>query len=204
MEYVSSGTYIIPGARWRWEHSLYYYHLIPDRWSLPSVQRALHPFQGWGIASVQWAPHPSWEMKFTQCAANPSSLLRMRFSQCAVNPSSLAYPTTGVQWAPHPWHCLRLTDEVYTVCNGPLIPNFPWKMRLTQCATSPSSILRMRFSQCAVAPHPWMNLKDEVYLVCNQPLIPKRWSLGLLVCSGPFISLEGGGLPSVQWAPHPS
>ena len=109
---------------------------------------------------------------------------------------------SSVQWAPHFWHCLRLTDEVYTVCSGPLIPNFPWKMRLTQCATSPSSIIRMRFSQCAVAPHPWLNLKDEVYPVCNQPLIPKRWSLP--VCSGPFISLEGGGLPSVQWALHHS
>ena len=143
-----------------------------------------------GALIVLVSPNP-WQMKFAKCAASPSSLPRMRYGQCAVSPSSLlrdeVYPVCGeplipskdevypvcsepliprlpsVQWAPHPWHCLRLTDEVYTVCSGPLIPSFPWKMRLTQCATSLSSILRMRFSQCAVGPS---SLTE-----------PERWSL---------------------------
>ena len=73
--------------------------------------------------------------------------------------------------ATHPW--LNLKDEVYLVCNQAFIPdrwrlpvcipNWPWKMRLTQCAT----ILRMGFSQCAVGPSSL--LRDEVYLVCSGP-----------------------------------
>ena len=43
-----------------------------------------------------------------------------------------------------------------------------------------------RFTQCAVGPSSL--LREDVYPVCN----------------GPFIPLEREGLPSVQWAPHPS
>ena len=127
-----------------WHMSLHYYHLIHDRWSLPSVQRALHPFQGWGLATVQWAPHPSWEMRFTQCANSPSSILRMRFSQCAVGHSSL------------------LRDEVYPVCNQPFIP-VRWslqvcnllRMRFAYCAMGPSSLLRDKgLASAQRAPHP--------------------------------------------------
>ena len=65
------------------------------------------------------------------------------------------------------------------VCSGPLIPSFAWKMRFTQCATSPSSILR-----------------DEVYLVCSGPIVPpkrlglppERWVL-LIVQSAPHLWL---------------
>ena len=152
----------------------------PNPWQMKLAQceRALHPFQGWGITSVQWAPHPSWERRFTQCAVGPSSLLRMRFRLCAVSPSSL------------------LKEEVYPVCSRPLIlperwglssvqpaPHPFWEMKYTQCATSPSS-LSNKVYQCAISPSSF--LREEVYLVC----------------SGPFIPLGRGGLPSVQWAPH--
>ena len=90
-----------------------------------------------------------------------------------------------------------------------------WERRFTQCAVSPSSLLR-----------------EEVYPVCSEPLIPPergglpsvQWALhpswekrftqcavspsSLLreevypVCSGPLIPPERGGLPSVQWALH--
>ena len=143
----------------------------------------LIPLQRWGLPSVKWAPHPSWEMRFTQCAVGPSSLFRdevylvcsgplistkrwglpseMKFIDFAVCPSSLTLPDRwnlpNVQWAPHPWLCFKDNP----VCRGPLIPNLSWKMRFTQCAANPSSILR-----------------DEVYLVCSGPLIPSE-GLGL-------------------------
>ena len=92
-----------------------------------------------------------------------------------------------------------------------------WERRFTQCAVSPSSLLR-----------------EEVYLVCSGPFNPLergglpsvQWALHSswerrftqcavspssllrkkvhLVCSGPFIPLERGDLLSVQWALHPS
>ena len=92
-----------------------------------------------------------------------------------------------------------------------------WERRFTQCAVSPSSLLR-----------------EEVYLVCSGPFNPLergglpsvQWALhpswerrfaqcevgpsSLLreevyqVCNGPFLPLERGGLPGVQWAAPPS
>ena len=168
MEYVPSGT---PGpgdigsihcTRWHWEHSLYQYHLIHDRWSLPSVQRALHPFQGWGLAIVQWAPHPSWEIRFTQCATSPSSIIRMRFSQCSVgpssflrddvcsSPSSLTEPERCslpcVQPAPHPW------EMKLPVCNQPLIPPERWGLSSVQPPLIPPE--RRSLPSVQPAPHP--------------------------------------------------
>ena len=74
----------------------------------------------------------------------------------------------------------------------------PWQIKLAHCAVSPSSLLRMMFSQCTVSPSSL--LRDEVYPVCSGPLIPpERWGLR----SGPLIPPERWGLHSVQWAPHP-
>ena len=96
------------------------------------------------------------------------------------------------------------------------VASLAWERRFTQCAVSPSSLLR-----------------EEVYLVCSGPSNPLerggfpsvQWALHsswerrftqcavspssllrkevYLVCSAPFISLERGGLPGVQWAPYP-
>ena len=152
--------------------------LIPlQRWGLPSVQWAPHP--SWemrftqcavgpsslfryevypvcsgplistkrcGSPSVQWTRHPFWEMKFIDFAVCPSSLTL---------PDRWDLP--NVQWAPHSWLCFKDNP----VCSGPLIPNLSWKMKFTQCATNPSSLLR-----------------DEVYLVRSGPLIPPE-GLGL-------------------------
>ena len=169
------------GARWRWEHSLYQYHLIHDRCSLPSVQRALYLFQGWGLAIVQWASHPSWEMRFTQCAISPSSIIKIKFSQCSVGPSSLlrddVYLLCAV--APHPW--LNLKDEVYLVCNQPLIPE---RWSLPVC------------NQPLIPPESW-GLSGV-----RPPLIPPERRSLPSVQPAPHPS-QGWGLPTVQWAPHP-
>ena len=61
-----------------------------------------------------------------------------------------------------------------------------WERRFTECAVGTSSLLKMRLTQCAVGPSSL--LRDEAYPVCSWPFIP----------------LERRGLPSVQWAPHPS
>ena len=106
-----------------------------------------------------------------------------------------------------------------------------WERRFTQCAVSPSSLLRGEvYLVCSGpfnplergglpsvqwAPHPsWEKrfarcavgplslLKEEVYPVCSRPFIPLERGGLYLLCSGPFIPLEKGGLPSVQWALH--
>ena len=131
------------------------------------------PLERGGLPSVQWALNPSWERRFIQCAVGPSSLLREEvYLVCAVRPSSL------------------LRDEVYPVCSGPTITTWPCKMRFTQCAASPSSILGMRFGQCTVGPSSITRLKDvsspSVWRALHsprvkftqcaaKPLIPKRW-----------------------------
>ena len=117
--------------------------------------------------------------KHIQCVASPA--WERRFTQCAVSPSSL------------------LREEVYLVCSGPFNPlerggspsvqwalHPSWERRFTQCAVHPSSSWERRFAWCAVGP--LSPLKEEVYPVCSRPFIP----------------LERGGLPSVQWALHPS
>ena len=141
------------------------------------------PLERGGLPSVQWALHPSWERRFTQCAVGPSSLLREEvYSYCAMGPPSL------------------LRQEIYPVCSRPLLPpergglssvqwalQPSWERRFTQCAMGPSSLLRKEaFTYYAVGPSSL--LREEVYPVCN----------------GPFIPLERGGLPSVQWAHPPS
>ena len=89
---------------------------------------------------------------------------------------------------------------LYLLCSGPFIhlekgglPSVQWALhtcferRFTHCAVGPSSLLREEvYTYCAVGPSSLS--REEVYLVC----------------SGPFISLERGGLPSVQWALHHS
>ena len=137
----------------------------------------------------------------------PSSLLRDGVYQVCSGPliPPERWGLSIVQWAPHLWLCL--IDEVYPVCSGPLIPdsalemrwtnnpvcsgplvpNFAWNMRFTQCATSPSSILR-----------------DEVYQVCSGPLIPS-WEMRFIDCAVSPSSLtlpDRWGLPSVQPAHH--
>ena len=143
-----------------------------ERGGLPMCSGPFISLERGGLPSVQWALHPSWERRFIQCAVGPSSLLR---------------------------------EEVYLVCSGPFIPlerrglssvqwahhpTWPCKMRFTQCAASPSSILRMRFGQCAVGPSSITRLKDvsspSVWRALHsprvkftqcaaEPLIPKRW-----------------------------
>ena len=73
----------------------------PERWSLPSVQPAPHPWE-MKFTSVQPAPHPSWEMRFIQCATSPSSLLRDE-----------VYPACNQPLIPVRWSL--------KVCNQPLI-----------------------------------------------------------------------------------
>ena len=175
------------GARWRLEHSLYQYHLIHDRWSLPSVQRALHAFQGWGLATVQWAPSPSWEMRFTQCATSPSSILRMMFSQCAVGPSSLLR-----EHCPERWHVPIVCSSPSSLTEPESLPSVqpdphPWEMKFTSVQPAPRPSWEMRFIQCATSPSSL--LRDKVYPVCNQPLIPPKDEVYLL-CSGPLIPSE--------------
>ena len=142
-------------------------------------------------------PYCSWKMRFIQCATSPSSILRTRFSQCAVGPSFLLRDDRGahivcsgysslteperwslpsVQPAPHPWE-MKFTSVQWALHHS-------WERRFTQCAVGPSSLLR-----------------DEVYLVCPSSLLREEV---YLVCRGPFIPLERGGLPSVQWVPHSS
>ena len=141
----------------------------------------LIPPERWVLSIVQWDPHP-W-----LCLIDEVYLV----SSGPLIPSE-RWGSPSVQWAPHPWHCLR--DEVYPVCNGPLIPYWPWKMKFTQCAFSPSSILRMRSSQSAVGPSSL--LTDEVYLV----LIPSmRWGFSQCAAS-PHPSWRWSLAGSVQWA----
>ena len=113
-----------------------------------------------------WSLHRERRFTNVQWTLQPSS--ERRFTQCAVGPSSL------------------LRSEVYPVCIGPIIPNWPCKMRFTQCAASFLSILRMRFGQCAVGPSSITRLKDEVHPVCGEPFTLPGWNLHM--CS---------------WAPHP-
>ena len=70
------------------------------------------------------------------------------------------------------------------------------------------------------AHHLYLALQDEVYPVCSEPLIHPSCERRITqcavgpssllreevypVCSGPLIPPERGGLPSVQWALHPS
>ena len=86
------------------------------------------------------------------------------------------------------------------MCSEPLIPpergglpSVQWALypscekRFTQCVVGPSSLLKEEaYTFCAVGPTSLF--RQEVYPVCNRPFIP----------------LVRGGLPSVQWAPHPS
>ena len=149
---------------------------------------------------------------FTECAVSPSSLLREEVYLVCSGPfiSLERGGSLNVQWAPHPSWEMRFTwcavgpssllrEVVYLVYSGPFIPlergclpSVQWaphpscQMKFAKCAASPSSLPRMRYSQFAVGPSSL--LREEVYLVC----------------SGPFISLERGGLPNMQWAPHPS
>ena len=114
---------------------------------------------------------------------------------------------------------LSVGSVLYSIRNKHMqcVASPAWERRFTQCAVSPSSLLR-----------------EEVYLVCSGPFNPLergglpsvQWALHpswerrftqcavspssllrkevYLVCSGPFIPPERGGLPSVQWALHPS
>ena len=124
---------------------------------------------------------PDTKMRFTKCVVGPSFLLRDEVYQVHSGPliPPERWGLSIVQWALHPWLCL--IDEIYQMCSGPLIPDsaskkglpndpvcsgslissLSWKMRFTQCATIPSSLLR-----------------DKVYLVCSGPLIPPK-GLGL-------------------------
>ena len=63
-------------------------------------------------------------------------------------------------------------------------------MRFGHCAASPSSLIRMRFRLPSVQ---------------RAPKYPS-WEMRLIypLCSGPLITRERGGLPSVQRALHPS
>ena len=145
---------LIPSVQWA----------LPPSWErrlIPSVQWALHPsWERRFIPTVQWALHPSWKRRFTQCAMGPSSLLRAEvYPVCSgplIPPESGGLPS--VQWALPPSWERRLIPSVQWALHR------SWERRFTQCAVSPSSLLR-----------------EEVYLVC----------------SGPFIPLERGGLPSV-------
>ena len=79
--------------------------------------------------------------------------------------------------------CIAINVDRYHAGHIVLVLPYPWEMK---CAVSPSSFLRMRFSQRTVSPSSL--LRDSVYKMCSGPLIlPERWVL-----------------PSVQWGPHPS
>ena len=142
----------------------------------------------WGLPSVQWATHPSQQMRFTWCAVGPSSLLREEvYPVC----SGLFIPLESgglpsVQWAPHP----------------------SWEMMFTQCAVGPSSLLReeVYLYIYIVCSEPIILLRDEAYPVCSWPLIPPDRERRFTWCavSPSSLLIERGGLPSVQWAPHPS
>ena len=125
-----------------------------------------------------------------------------------MRPSSLTghqrWGLTNVQPAPHLWEM-----GFVPVCNQPTIPpNMPkkrslssvrpaphpsWEMRIVQWLTSPSSLLRIRFSQCAMGPHRWLCLRDEAYPLTQCAVSPSSLTLP-----------ERWGSPSVQPAPHPS
>ena len=114
-----------------------------------------------------------------QRALHPS--WERRFTQCAVGPSFI------------------LREEVYLVCSGPFIPLGRGGLPSVQWALHPS--WERRFTQCAVGPS--FILREEVYRVCSGPFIPLgRGGLPSVQC--PLIHPESGGLPSVQWALHPS
>ena len=78
-------------------------------------------------------------------------------------------------------------------CHGWRIASVHWApqpswemraMRFTLCAASPSSLLRMRFSQCAVS------LRNEVYPVCSGPLIPNcPWKMRFTQCATSLSSI---------------
>ena len=141
------------------------------------------PVERGGLLSVQCALHPSLERRFAQCAAGPLSLLKEE-----------VYPVCSRPFIP------LERGGLYLLCSGPFIPlekgglpSVQWALhtccerRLTQCAMGPSSLLREEvYTYCAVGPSSL--LLEEVYPAC----------------SGPFVPLESEGLPSVQWAPHPS
>ena len=86
------------------------------------------------------------------------------------------------------------------MCSEPFIPPERGGLPSVQWALYPS--WERRFTQCVVAPSAL--LKEEAYTYCavgptslfRQEVHP--------ACSGPFVPLESGGLPSVQRAPHPS
>ena len=146
------------------------------QWAAPHP-RAPHPwlctiydYEVYSVCCGPLIPNWVWKMRFTLCATSPSSLLSVRFSKCVMVPSSLTLL--------HRWGL-----PTNPVCSEPLIPNFAWKMRLTQCATSPSSLPMMRFSQCAVGPSSL--LRDEVCLVCSGPLNHPKSVYAL--CSEPLI-----------------
>ena len=166
----------------------------------------LIPSERGGLPSVQWALyHPSWERRFTWCAVGPSSLLRedayLVFSGPLIPPERGVVPS--VQWALPPSWERRLIPSVQWALNP------SWEKRFTQCAVSPSSLLREEvYPVCCGtllppergclpnvqwAPHPWLCLKDKIYPITQCAVGP--WSL-----TGP----ERWGLPSAQPAPHPS
>ena len=130
---------------------------------------------------------PDTKMRFTKCVVGPSFLLRDEVYQVHSGPliPPERWGLSMVQWAPHPWLCFKDNP----VFSGLLIPNLSWKMRFTQCATSPSSLLI-----------------DEIYQMCSGPLIPDSASkiTQCAVGSSSLTCPERWGLPSVQPAPHPS
>ena len=150
------------------------------------------PLERGGLPSVQWALHRSWERRFIKCAVGcgplippergglpsvqwgPSSLLREKVYPVCSGP--LISPEIGglpsVQWAFIPLERRGLSSVQW-----PIISTWPCKMRFTQGAASPSSILRMRFGQCAVDPSSITRLKDEVHPVCGEPFPLPGWSL---------------------------
>ena len=128
------------------------------------------------LHTVQWALHPSWERRFNQCAIGPSFLLRAEVYPVCSGP--LIPPERGglpsVQWALPPSWERRLIPSVQWA----LPPSWERRLILSVQRALYRSWER-RFTQCTVSPSSL--LREEVYLVC----------------SGPFISLERGGLPSV-------
>ena len=112
-----------------------------------------------------------------------------------------AKATTSISGVCSIWHRHHPRGQVTLGAFIVLVSPNPWQMKFAKCAASPSSLPRMRYSQCAVGPSSL--LRDEVYPVCSEPLIPPKNEI-YPVCNEPIIPPERWGLPSVQWAHHPS